>query len=163
MFRHFKCGVAFLATMMVPGVVSAQAPDPALLYACYVPQVGAVYRIKTAGLPSGCVESGHVEFNWPAAPSSPPVLTTRTGESVYESLTPDSSHDFLMYCSAGEVAVGVTVNRQLADAQVETYASQPTVHADGRAGWELKVWYRWGTYPGLIFTAAVLCASVSNP
>ena len=163
MFRHFTRGVGLLVAVLIPGAVSAQAPAPPLHYACYVPQVGAVYRIKAEGLPTSCVEPGHVEFNWPAAPAATPVLTTRTGEGVYDSLTPDTSYDYLMYCAPGEVAVGVTVNRQLADAQVEVYTSQPTVHADGRAGWELKVWYRSGTYPGVIFTANVLCASVSSP
>lgn len=163
MFRHFNVGVGVLIAGMIPAVVAAQAPDPSLLYACYVPEVGAVYRIKAQGLPTGCVEPAHVEFSWPAAPAAPPVLTIRSGEGVNQSLTPDASYDFLMYCNPGETAVGVSINRQLADAQVEVYASQPTVHADGRAGWELKVWYRSGTYPGLIFTAAVQCASVSSP
>jgi hypothetical protein len=32
--------------------------------ACYIPQVGAVYRIGEPGLPADCVEATHVEFRW---------------------------------------------------------------------------------------------------
>ncbi len=44
--------------------VQAAAENPTVLYACYVPSVGAVYRIKEAGLPDSCVEPTHIEFSW---------------------------------------------------------------------------------------------------
>jgi hypothetical protein len=42
----------------------AQAQDPQTFYACYVPEVGAVYLIKIAGLPDNCLSGSHVEFSW---------------------------------------------------------------------------------------------------
>jgi hypothetical protein len=53
------------------GVTSA----PALIYACYVPASGTVYRIKEADLKQSCVSPHHIEFNWnqqgPVGPQGP--------------------------------------------------------------------------------------------
>jgi len=39
-------------------------PAPAVLYACYVPISGTVYRIKETDLKQACASATHVEFSW---------------------------------------------------------------------------------------------------
>jgi hypothetical protein len=36
--------------------------------ACYIPEVGAVYRIGETGLPADCLDPTHVEFSWDMLP-----------------------------------------------------------------------------------------------
>jgi len=43
---------------------SAATQTPTTFYACYVPSVGAMYMIKLAGLPSGCLSTSHVQIDW---------------------------------------------------------------------------------------------------
>ncbi len=50
-----------LASAAIPQGLQAQAT---ILTACYVPDVGVVYRIKETGLPGACTETTHVEFSW---------------------------------------------------------------------------------------------------
>jgi len=48
---------------------------PALIYACYVPVSGTVYRIKETDVRQTCASPQHVEFNWnqqgPVGPQGP--------------------------------------------------------------------------------------------
>jgi hypothetical protein len=48
---------------VVPSTAPAQGVPP-LIYACYVPASGTVYRIKETDLKETCVSSRHVEFSW---------------------------------------------------------------------------------------------------
>lgn len=48
--------------LLAPGLASAQTPRT--FTACYVPDVGAVYMIGEAGLPSACHSDNHVQFSW---------------------------------------------------------------------------------------------------
>jgi hypothetical protein len=48
----------------VPAVDAAASLTPETYHACYVPNTGTVYRIKTADTPTGCAKTTHVEFNW---------------------------------------------------------------------------------------------------
>jgi hypothetical protein len=41
-------------------------PSAHLLYACYVPASGTVYRIRGEGLRESCASQDHVEFSWDA-------------------------------------------------------------------------------------------------
>ena len=70
-------GVVALGT---PPAARAQATDPNVLYACYVPSTGTVYRIKASGLPDVCDDPKgnkppHVMFSWnqqgPQGPQGP--------------------------------------------------------------------------------------------
>ena len=65
-------GLIAVALLSAPTTVQAQE---VVLTACYVPDVGVVYRIKAAGLPDVCTETTHVEFSWnmegPAGPAGP--------------------------------------------------------------------------------------------
>ncbi|HEX6630348.1 MAG TPA: hypothetical protein VF048_04620 [Gemmatimonadaceae bacterium] len=67
--------------LMAIGVVTlalGSAPAGAqtsVLYGCYVPNSGTVYRIKGAGLPDECRSPQHVQFTWslqgPVGPQGP--------------------------------------------------------------------------------------------
>jgi hypothetical protein len=66
-------GAALLALLLVPSAW-AQDEQPqrgavdssqtGVLYACYVPPTGLVYRIKGPDLPQACLSEDHVEFSW---------------------------------------------------------------------------------------------------
>jgi hypothetical protein len=48
--------------LTLPSLAAAQTPKT--FSACYVPAVGAMYLIKTTGLPNACLSSSHVEITW---------------------------------------------------------------------------------------------------
>jgi hypothetical protein len=62
------------AVLLALGSAPAGA-QTAVLYGCYVPSSGTVYRIKEAGLPDACRSQQHVQFTWglqgPAGPAGP--------------------------------------------------------------------------------------------
>ncbi|MFL5383998.1 MAG: tail fiber domain-containing protein [Longimicrobiaceae bacterium] len=56
----------------------AAAQTSTVIYACYVPATGTVYRIKATGLDDSCKSQQHVQFSWnetgpqgPAGPAGP--------------------------------------------------------------------------------------------
>lgn len=53
-------GVLVVAT----AAASTRAPAQTVLYACYVPNTGTVYRIKTTNTSETCKSNVHVEFSW---------------------------------------------------------------------------------------------------
>ena len=55
--------VAILA--LTPG--SARAQAAAVMYACYVPNSGTVYRIKLSDTKQECASHQHVQFSWNAS------------------------------------------------------------------------------------------------
>ncbi len=58
-------GFAALALLLfAPENVKAQTT---VLFACYVPNVGAIYMIQLTGLPVNCLSPTHVEISWSAA------------------------------------------------------------------------------------------------
>jgi hypothetical protein len=51
--------------LALTGKASAQTTAaPETYFACYIPLVGVVYRIKATGLPTACLSKTHVEFHW---------------------------------------------------------------------------------------------------
>lgn len=75
--------VATLALLLGAVSLAAIAADPArsmqadddVLYACYVPASGTMYRIRTGSGPNDC-RDGHVEFSWNAAgPAGSPGIS----------------------------------------------------------------------------------------
>ena len=62
---------AAVAALVPAGRAAAQTAEPTVIYACYVPSSGTVYRIKAPGLPDSCGSSKvggklqpHVPFQW---------------------------------------------------------------------------------------------------
>jgi hypothetical protein len=73
-------GAALLALAPAPAVAQQQQSQSSasVLYACYVPGSGTVYRIKQPGLRTSCSAPNHIEFSWnedglagPAGPQGP--------------------------------------------------------------------------------------------
>jgi hypothetical protein len=58
--------VLLLLLAIWPSRAAAQTTGDQILYACYIPAVGVVYRIKAPGLPTACLGKPHVEFHWDA-------------------------------------------------------------------------------------------------
>lgn len=83
-------GFVCVATLLSPTDSKAQSAQP-LIYACYVPATGTVYRIKEPGLPQACQgpaggPNRHVEFSWnqigpigPVGPQGPQGIQGPSG------------------------------------------------------------------------------------
>ena len=75
--------VACAAVAAAPSTASSQNAPPAIIYACYVPTSGTVYRIKETDLRETCTSPHHVEFNWnqqgPVGPQGPQGIPGPTG------------------------------------------------------------------------------------
>lgn len=54
--------LALSALWLVPE--TAQAQDPEILRACYMPNTGVVYRIDAPDAPAECKSDRHIEFSW---------------------------------------------------------------------------------------------------
>src|ERR1051325_7505005 len=59
----WKTATTLLAISLVLSPRPAAAQSTGVLYACYIPSSGVVYRIKVPGGKTAC-ESGHVQFSW---------------------------------------------------------------------------------------------------
>ena len=101
MKKEFENGRAVLAALFAVCVASAAIPQSlqaqaTILTACYVPDVGVVYRIKETGLPGACTETTHVEFTWnvegPAGPQGAPGPQGAAGISGLEFVTVSVTH-----------------------------------------------------------------------
>jgi len=57
---HRAAGILICLLLVVPNRIAAQET----FHACYVPNVGAIYFIKVAGLPSDCLSTSHVGVSW---------------------------------------------------------------------------------------------------
>jgi hypothetical protein len=81
----FASGMAWALAARSPAI--APTPDPEIIYACYVPASGTVYRIKTPGGPQACHDS-HTEFSWnaegPQGPAGPEGPAGPAGISGYQ-------------------------------------------------------------------------------
>ena len=66
--------VMLVAAALAPSRLAGQGA-PTVLYGCYVPTSGTVYRIKADGLPTDCRSKNHVQFTWslqgPPGPQGP--------------------------------------------------------------------------------------------
>ena len=85
-----RCSLIFGGMLAISGVLTAdqnaQAQEPEIAYACYVPDVGAVYRVNEPGttsplpdLPGECFE-GDVLFSWMLGEEPPTGLPTSCGD-----------------------------------------------------------------------------------
>src|SRR5687767_7592397 len=75
--------LAAIALFTSNATVTAQTA-PTILYACYVPLTGTVYRIKEANLKPSCTSPSHIEFSWdprggPAGSTGPQGIIGPTG------------------------------------------------------------------------------------
>jgi len=97
-----------------------------VLYGCYVPNSGTVYRIKADGLPDACRSPQHVQFTWslqgpagPAGPAGPigpqgpagpagglPITGVIVELVDSPPIAPGQQGGVLVSCPAGHVATG---------------------------------------------------------
>ena len=83
--RLLPAGLALAALAASAPALRAQTttPDPNVIYACYVPTSGTVYRIKTADTKENCSSSTHVMFFFnrtgPQGPAGPQGETGPAG------------------------------------------------------------------------------------
>jgi hypothetical protein len=61
--RQVATSTLFGALAFVAAPIGAQTA-PAIIYACYVPTTGTVYRIREPKTPPQCTNVKHVEFSW---------------------------------------------------------------------------------------------------
>jgi hypothetical protein len=95
------------ATAAVTEAAAAAAED-GRFYACYVPEVGAVYLIKVTGLPEACLSPSHVEFSWSDGLAELPVGAVTTAMLADGAVI------------ASKLANGSVVASKLADGAVTT-------------------------------------------
>jgi len=66
--RLLLTGVGLAALLALPTTAAAQTttttPDPNVIYACYVPSSGTVYRIRTTDTKQNCASTTHVLFSF---------------------------------------------------------------------------------------------------
>jgi len=147
-------GLIAVALLSAPSTVQAQE---VVLTACYVPDVGVVYRIKATGLPDVCTETTHVEFSWnmegpagPAGPQGPPGPAGPQGpqgEPSFANLTRVSStftidnedagiRDRAVDCPVGLIVIAGSAFLDTGDPNsIQFLGSRPT---GDRLGWEAR-------------------------
>jgi len=110
-----KSGVArAVALLLALGTtLSAQG---ATFNACYVPNVGAIYLIRIAGLPQNCLSSSHVEISWTDGSMNVPDGSIITVKLADGSVTTVKLADLAV--TAAKLAVGAVGTAQLADGAV---------------------------------------------
>lgn len=119
-----KSRVALAAALLVaPGAwLSAQGTT---FNACYVPNVGAIYLIKIAGLPQNCLSGSHIEISW--TDGSPNVadgsiVTVKLADGA---VTTVKLADLAV--TAAKLAAGAVGTAQLADGAVTSAKLAPNV------------------------------------
>jgi hypothetical protein len=100
MFTQLARRASFIATLLaLPFALGAQSvnqtavaaagdagPAPSIIdpsttfHACYVPNSGTVYRIKTANTPATCTKPTHVEFSWSQSLTAEVTVVTKQFE-----------------------------------------------------------------------------------
>ncbi len=69
-FERFACAAALAGTLLATVSTTALTQGttvtttPVVLYACYVPISGTVYRIKETDVKQKCTSASHIEFSW---------------------------------------------------------------------------------------------------
>ena len=112
--------LALAALGLVPSTV-AQAQTQAtteasitdgVIYACYVPKTGTVYRINVSGSPTKC-GTNHVSFSWnisgpegPEGPTGPSGLTGYRIVSAEKFVIPQTTEFLGPVCAFDEVILG---------------------------------------------------------
>jgi len=157
---------------------AAQAPADSVLYACYVPTTGTVYRIKVADTKQACTSDRHVQFSWnvlgPTGPQGPQGIPgvagapgTPGGVSGYEIVTSDFGPMLLrefegtVSCSAGKRVLGggATAASSAPPAKWPPTLSSSTMLPDG-TGWSAKGLWTSTDIPWLLHVSAI-CANVT--
>ena len=143
--------LVFAVMMLAPVRVSAQS-TPAVLYGCYVPASGTVYRIKADGLPAECRSKNHVQFTWslqgppgPQGPAGPAGIQGVAGPSgpiagrvivsASGSAQPNQSGTAVALCPAGTKVLGGGFSGPVASVSVNQ--NEPAGGSATDSGWQV--------------------------
>lgn len=177
MFRHVQRAriglIVVLAAWSAP--LAAQTPADSVLYACYVPTTGTVYRIRLADTRQSCTSDKHTQFSWnfagPTGPQGPQGISgapgAPSGVSGYEIVTaefgPLLSREFegTVSCPAGKRVLGggATAASSVPPAKWPPTLSSSTMLPDG-TGWSAKGLWTSTDIPWLLHVSAI-CANVT--
>jgi hypothetical protein len=160
---------ALTIALMALGALPASAQGT-VLYGCYVPNSGTVYRIKAAGLPDACRSTQHVEFTWnlqgpagpqgaagptgPQGPAGPAGginargVSYETGGSS-EAIAPGQTGAASVGCPSGTIATGGGGYGWSENRPMHLVISRPTV-----GGWTITV-ENTSSAPGFALVYAV--------
>ena len=136
------CRAAALATLAAaaaPAALRAQTQTaPKVLYACYVPSSGTIYRIKEADLKQECAKSTHVQFSWTDGAQAFTNLTTIYSDVAV--IAPNSSGFALVLCPAGSQVVGGGYRfLSVSDAAPPVVGSSEPMHTQDGTGWDVMI------------------------
>lgn len=88
-----------------PAVAPAQSPSPTkVLFACYVPSSGTVYRIREPELKQECTKSSHVPFSW--TDGAPALRQVVRVEGPVSTVLANTNGFATASCPAGSQVVG---------------------------------------------------------
>ena len=107
------------------GDVTPATVSTTVFYACYVPDKGAVYRIKTADTPAQC-EKKDVEFSWTDAGSSAGLINGLTLHS--QNVTLPSDGRFFATCPAGQSVVNFGSEIPAGQSATAVFGSRPAIN-----------------------------------
>ena len=171
--------VATIAAL-APAALSAQTQaattasiTDGVIYACYVPKTGTVYRINVSGSPTKC-GTNHVSFSWNVSgPQGEPGPAGSSGVAGHRIVTdhkfvnPQGSDFIAVFCAADEVVLGGgydTSDQATSDPfknlTVPINAPLP-IAVDIPPGWVTRV---FNTDPSLTLALTVyaVCAKAAN-
>lgn len=180
-FARLRMSAAAMALVLgYPGVARAQSDG--VLYACYVPNSGTVYRIKQSDTKQKCSSDQHVEFSWNSTgPAGAPGLKGEKGDAglqgvsgapgasgiigyevVTASFGPMMDREFrgIVSCPAGKRALGGSVTAQSTNpvANFPPTLSSSAMTVDG-TGWSGKG-FMASSFAWLLHVSAI-CANVA--
>ena len=107
------------------GDVAPTTTSSTVLYACYVPDKGAIYRIKTADTPAQC-EKKDVEFSWTDAGSSAGLINGLTLHSASATLPADGR--YFADCPAGQSIVNFGYQVPAGQPATTVFGSRPAIN-----------------------------------
>jgi len=130
-----------------------------VLYGCYVPSSGTVYRIKADGLPDACRSTQHVQFTWslqgppgptgPAGPTGPqgaagpaggvPAAGVKVATATTTGpIAPGQRGSVVVDCPAGHVATGGGGTALNSAAILRLIRSVPSGTSGTIASWQVE-------------------------
>lgn len=155
----------------VPTRVAAQG-TPTVLYGCYVPTSGTVYRIKADGLQTDCRSKNHVEFTWslqgpqgaqgPVGPPGPQGVAGPSGPvsgrvivQALASAQPNQAESAIATCPPGKKVLGGGFSGPIASVIVNQ--NHPEFSGGTDTGWRV-VFTNTSQFVSSI-TAYAICAN----
>jgi hypothetical protein len=106
MTRKLMAALAALPVLALAAPAPAAAQNQVTLYACYIPNTGNVYRIKTPDTPAAC-HGSHVEFSWvdnELNAGDGLLLRLRSGSPLSDRFRVDSAGGVV---AIGELGIGI--------------------------------------------------------